>query len=91
MTPATHAIILSGDPTQITEWEHLCQTLNLTILAKVHSDYDSTQDNVVVSPAGLITGLTHHLERGEDISARPMVKALAQQAVQLVQSALFQI
>ena len=83
MAPASHAIILSGDPSQIPEWEDFCQSLSLTIIAKVHSDYNQTQDNVVTSPSGPITGHVHHLERGEDISTRPMVQALAHQIVQL--------
>lgn len=86
MAQATHAIILSGDPSQISAWENFCQSLNLTPIAKVHSDYNNTQDHVAISPEGQIVGHIHHLERGEDISTRPMAQALAHQVVQLIQA-----
>ncbi|NEP63182.1 MAG: CRISPR-associated protein Csx3 [Symploca sp. SIO2G7] len=86
MAQATHAIILSGDPDQIPVWENFCRSVGLTILAQVHSHYGADCDRVVLETPNIITGQVHHLERGEDISSRPMVQALAHHIVQQLPS-----
>ena len=82
MAQATHAIILSSDLEQISTWKTFCQSVGLTVLAQVHSNYEAEHDHVVSETAGFITGQVHHLERGEDISTRPMVQALARHILQ---------
>jgi CRISPR-associated protein Csx3 len=76
MREATHAVILSGDKEKIYEWKEFCESLGLRIIAIIHSDIDGTED-VVESEAPVLTGSVHHLVRGEDVSRREMVKALA--------------
>jgi hypothetical protein len=82
MTPATHAIILSGDSAAIPPWQAACKELGLAIVGVVHSDYHGTCD-VIQSEQPMVTGSIHHLERGEDVSTRPMVQALARALVGL--------
>ncbi|KAB8331301.1 CRISPR-associated protein Csx3 [Scytonema tolypothrichoides VB-61278] len=95
MQPASHAVILAGDTTKFAEWEKFCQKLNLKIVAKIHSQLHATQDEVILADdwkqntdellktAPLLTGSVHHLERGEDLSTRPMIKALANVLIHL--------
>ncbi|WP_339381137.1 CRISPR-associated protein Csx3 [Brasilonema sp. UFV-L1] len=95
MQPASHAVILAGDTTKFAEWEGFCQNLNLKIVAKIHSQLHATQDEVILADdwkdntnelletAPLLTGSVHHLERGEDLSTRPMIKALADVLIHL--------
>ncbi|WP_414565156.1 MULTISPECIES: CRISPR-associated protein Csx3 [unclassified Anabaena] len=81
---ATHAVILSGDrgKDEVPLWEKFCRDLNIPIIANLDSDYQGTEDKIFTrSP--LLTGSVHLLERGEDISSRPMVQALAQLLVGL--------
>lgn len=70
---ASHAIILAGDKTKVKEWEDFFSSLNISILAVIHSDYNGKEDIVGVS--------VHHLERGEDVSNRPTIKWLAEKIV----------
>lgn len=82
MAPATHAVILAGDMALVPEWKDFCAELNLDIIAILESDYNGTCDRIdAESP--ILTGSVHHLERGEDVSDRPMVQALAKRLVQL--------
>jgi CRISPR-associated protein Csx3 len=84
----THAAILaSGDRTcshqdRWAEWESYCTELGVPVIAKIHSDYDATRDRVDEDSA-LLTGAIHHLSRGEDVSDRPMIHALADLVVEL--------
>lgn len=83
MKEGTHAIILSGDSSKTAEWEKVCEELELKIVANIHSDYDGSEDKIIsLSPT--LTGSVHYLERGEDVSGRPMVEALAKALVDLV-------
>ncbi|MBW4592508.1 MAG: CRISPR-associated protein Csx3 [Brasilonema angustatum HA4187-MV1] len=95
MQPASHAVILAGDTTKFAEWEEFCQKLNLKIVAKIHSQLDATEDEVILADdwkqntnelletAPLLTGSVHRLERAEDLSTRPMIKALADVLIHL--------
>ncbi|NJO64249.1 MAG: CRISPR-associated protein Csx3 [Richelia sp. RM2_1_2] len=95
MQPATHAVILAGDASKFVEWEDFCQTLGLKIIAKIHSQLDAIKDEVLLSSnwqvntsellesKPLITGSVHGLKRGENLSTRPMVKALADVLIHL--------
>lgn len=72
MAECDAAIILSGKIEAIAEWQDFCKTLNLEILAVLHSDYTATSDN---TDGDLM--VVHHLERGEDVSSRPAIQKVA--------------
>ena len=76
MREATHAVILSGDKDKISEWKEFCESLGLQIIAIIHSDIDGKED-LIESESPVLTGTVHSLVRGEDVSRREMVKALA--------------
>jgi CRISPR-associated protein Csx3 len=81
---ATHAVILAGDrgKAEVSLWEEFCRDLNIQIIANLHSDCEGKEDQVV-SQSPLLTGSVHYLKRGEDVSSRPMVQALARLLVGL--------
>ncbi|WP_193198661.1 CRISPR-associated protein Csx3 [Nostoc sp. MG11] len=95
MQPATHAVILSGNVSKFAEWEEFCQALGLKIIVKIHSQLDAVSDEVwfadgwqentseLLEKAPLLTGRVHGLKRGEDLSTRPMVQALAEVLIHL--------
>lgn len=64
------AIILSSCENAITEWRAFCKNAGLTVIAEVHSDYNAEKDTVS-------TLTVHHLERGEDVSNRPVIQKIA--------------
>jgi len=74
---ATHAVLLSRTEEQFLEWEVFCGKLKLEVIGKLISDYHATEDLVHHTEVGL-RGRVHHLERGEDVSARPAIVALAE-------------
>ncbi len=75
---ATHMIILSGDPNKMLEWREFANKIGLTIIAEIYSDYYGTEDKVEgIGQDGVLRGSVHHLERGESVAERPMIKALA--------------
>ncbi|MCW6051351.1 hypothetical protein K4039_14955 [Lyngbya sp. CCAP 1446/10] len=96
MGEATHAVILSGDETKVSEWREFCQRLNLKVVAEIHSKYDAIEDEISVQKDWqgfldeanidfpLLAGTVHHLTREEDVSGRPMVQALANLVVKLI-------
>lgn len=76
---ATHAILLAGDLAKLLEWREFCQRVGLKVLAEIYSDYHGQEDTVAeVGEDGIFRGSVHYLERGEDVSSRPCVVALAQ-------------
>jgi len=83
MKEGTHAVILSGDSSLTEEWEKVCEELGLKVIANIRSDYDGSEDTIATD-APVLTGSVHYLERGEDVSRRPMVEALANMLVELV-------
>lgn len=94
-SPATHAILLAGDDPQtgeswqsrLEEWREFCERVGLQIIAEIYSDYHGREDKVWgISPDGIFRGSVHHLERGEDVSRRPCVVALAELLVKLATS-----
>jgi CRISPR-associated protein Csx3 len=84
----THAVILAGDDEEYShqerwaEWESYCAELGVPVIAKIHSEYNATSDRVDLESA-VLTGVIHHLSRGEDVSDRPMIRALADLVVEL--------
>jgi len=82
--PATHAVILAGDMSKVPEWLAFCEDCGLSVVAVIESAYHASEDTVLgIGPDGVLRGSVHHLERGEDNSARPMVVALAEYLVRL--------
>jgi len=81
---ATHAILLAGDyedktwQQRLPEWYEFSEKLGLKILAVIYSDYHGQEDTVQGSEDNTFYGSVHYLERGEDISQRPCVVALAE-------------
>lgn len=76
---ATHMVILAGDTSKIPEWREFAKKVGLTVIAEIHSDYHGTEDSVEgIGQDGILRGSVHHLERGEQVSNRPMIKALAE-------------
>jgi CRISPR-associated protein Csx3 len=82
MPHATHALILSGDRNKVPEWRDFCRNIKLCIIAIIHSDYYGECD-CIESESPILTGSIHRLQRGEDVSGRPMVQALARLLVGL--------
>lgn len=82
MQYATHAVILAGDMAKVAEWEAFCRELNLKIIAIIHSEYEGKCD-VIECESPILRGSVHYLERGEYVSTRPMVQALARVLVGL--------
>jgi CRISPR-associated protein Csx3 len=88
MGEATHAIILSKTQAEIDEWRSFCQSFkprNLEVIAELHSILDGDGDRFEETD-GLLTGEIFGIERGVDLSERPIVKALASRLVALVRS-----
>lgn len=77
-----YAIILAGDPQSMPEWEEFLRSCGVKVLAKIHSDYEAHQDDT--SKDHLVV---HHLERGEDVSTRPVIRQLAEMLVELAAAA----
>lgn len=81
---ATHIIILAGDMSKVPEWEDFARRVGLTVIAVIYSDYNGKGDEVMgVGSDGILRGSVHHLERGEDISKRPMIVSLAKHLVEM--------
>ncbi|MEW5859040.1 MAG: hypothetical protein AB1861_16915, partial [Cyanobacteriota bacterium] len=82
MQYATHAVILAGKMSEVPAWREFCTELKLKIIAVIHSDYHGVCDRIEAE-APILRGSVHYLERGEDVSTRPMVQALARVLVGL--------
>lgn len=78
---ADHAIIIYGNHKKLQEWRDFCAELNLCVIAEVFSDYHGKKDSVSQNP---FQGSVHYLERGEDVSQRPCIKALAKHILSLL-------
>jgi CRISPR-associated protein Csx3 len=76
---ATHIVILAGDTSRMPEWREFAKKVGLNVVAEIHSDYHGTEDKIEgITQDGILRGSVHHLERGEPIANRPMIKALAE-------------
>ncbi|MEI7653548.1 MAG: CRISPR-associated protein Csx3 [bacterium] len=71
-----HMIILSGTDVAMLEWERFATECGVSVIATIKSDYQGTAD-LIVQTSPILSGSIHHLERGEDISGRPMILASA--------------
>jgi CRISPR-associated protein Csx3 len=82
MKEATHAVILVKDESEIEPWVKFCDELKLEVIAIVFSDYFGNND-VIKSELPILCGTVHRLQRGEDVSQRPIIQALARLLVGL--------
>jgi len=89
---ATHIVLLAGnDPKhgtpwqdRLPEWREFAEELGLVVVAEIFSDYHGTEDKVEgASPDSVLRGNVHYLERGENVSERPMIRALAEHLLAL--------
>ena len=89
---ATHIVLLASDnpesgeswDVRLEEWREFAKELDLTVVAEIFSDYHGKADVVKdVCPNNILRGSVHHLERGERITTRPMVQALARHILAL--------
>ncbi|MBX9256498.1 CRISPR-associated protein Csx3 [Desmonostoc muscorum CCALA 125] len=83
MSEATHAVILVKDEAEIAPWQGFCQSLGLQVVAIIYSDYEGVSD-AILGETPILLGNVHRLQRGEDVSSRPMVQALARVLVGLI-------
>lgn len=95
MQEATHSIIVSSSPDQFRPWETFCQELNLKIIAKINSELTDETDEVflpddwqtntkqLLEQSPILSGSIHCLQRGEDVSTRPLIQALAELLIHL--------
>jgi CRISPR-associated protein Csx3 len=79
---ATHSIILFNDIKKIDDWRRFCSDLGINIIAEIFSDYYGKEDSIEIKD-DLFRGTVHYLERGEDVSCRYCVTALAKYLINL--------
>jgi CRISPR-associated protein Csx3 len=79
---ATHAVILFGDTNKVPAWQEFCSELNLKVVALIHSNLEGVADEIEFE-VPILKGSVHRLERGQDVSNRPMVQALARLLVRM--------
>ena len=66
------------------KWKDFFTGLGIPIIAEVYSDYTGTEDIVdTVGEDAVFRGSVHHLERGENLTKRETLQALAQHVVVL--------
>lgn len=87
MSQATHAIIVAKTKDEVIAWQEFCETQlakPLPVIAIIYSDLHGNSDTIT-SEEPVLRGSVHRLRRGEDISGRTMVQALAKVLVKLTQ------
>jgi CRISPR-associated protein Csx3 len=81
---ASHAVLIAAQAQDLVVWRNFCDRLNLRLVAEFESSYDATEDWIEgLDAGGVLRGSGHHLERGEDSSGRPLIRALAAHLVEL--------
>jgi CRISPR-associated protein Csx3 len=78
-------VIISGDRALIPAWQDFCVEMKLSIIALLYSDYTGTSDRIE-SETPILTGSVHYLERGVEVSDRPMIQTLARRLVAMSQN-----
>lgn len=83
---ATHAIILAGDLSKVSEWQDFFDSHGVEVAAVLHSHYHGSLDQVLnqaeraedpEARLGRLTASVHYLERGEHAEDRVTVKEVA--------------
>ncbi|MEG4633851.1 hypothetical protein QUB56_30480 [Microcoleus sp. AR_TQ3_B6] len=86
VSQATHAVILAKTEQDVAAWQQFCENeleKPLPFIAIIYSDLHGKADTIT-SESPVLTGSVHGLARGKDASSRPMVQALAELLVKLV-------
>lgn len=86
MSQATHAVMLAKTEQDVAAWQQFCENeleKPLSFIAIIYSDLHGKADTIT-SESPVLTGSVHGLARGKDASSRPMVQALAELLVKLV-------
>lgn len=75
---ANRAVILYRGEEDLKRWRDLCDESGVKVIAEIESDYNAT-DDTVLSPFddGILKGIVHHLDRGEECSGRAVIQELA--------------
>jgi CRISPR-associated protein Csx3 len=87
MSQATHAIIVAKTEEEVKAWQEFCETQlanPLPVIAIIYSDLHGNSDSII-SEKPILKGSVHRLVRGENVSTRPMVQALAKLLVKLAE------
>ena len=76
---ATHAIILAGDLSKMSEWRNFFEQNNVQVIAKLHSHYQGVKDlqRPMESDKDHIVSSIYHLERGEPAYDRETIRQVA--------------
>lgn len=76
---ATHAIILAGDLSKMSEWRNFFEQNNVQVIAKLHSHYQGNKDiqRPMEPEKEHIVSSVYHLERGEPSYDRETIKQVA--------------
>jgi CRISPR-associated protein Csx3 len=93
---ATHAIVVAGDQqddnnkkvvgnykNSLEDWSKFCESFGIKVISKIYSDLHGTEDHFELREE-ILTGSIHNLSRGANVSDRPMVQAIAEQIINLV-------
>jgi CRISPR-associated protein Csx3 len=86
VSQATHAVMLAKTEQDVATWQQFCENeleKPLPFIAIIYSDLHGKADTIT-SESPVLTGSVHGLARGKDASSRPMVQALAELLVKLV-------
>jgi hypothetical protein len=84
---ATDIILLAGNSdsegwnVRLEPWRAFAKKLGLRILAEIFSDYKGSEDRIDSAAHGIFRGSVHYLERGENLTERPTIAALAQHII----------
>jgi CRISPR-associated protein Csx3 len=83
---ATHLVLLtaSDKADKKAEWYEFSRRVGLVVIADIDSAYSDRKDVVGSVIDGKLTGSVHHLERGEVLTERPMIMALARHILSLL-------
>jgi len=83
---ATHLVLLTAldKADKKAEWYEFSRKVGLTVIADIDSAYTAQEDSVGSVIDGKLTGSIHHLERGEVLTDRPMILALAKHIIDLL-------
>lgn len=92
---ATHAIVLAGDLSKVSEWQDFFKSHGVEVMAVLHSHYHGNTDQIVnkdereANPElrfSRLTASVHHLERGEPAEDRLTIKEVAASIHALVEN-----
>lgn len=85
---ATDIVLLAGNKgdrlwsQRLAVWHVFAALLKLNVVAEIFSDYHGDRDTVE-DQGKVLRGSVHYLERGEEVSERPMIRALAKKLAEM--------